>query len=357
MTESVRGSTRLTGRRAFLAGLAVLPFGLAGCQFINSSVASPVTEADGQAFPVSIPHAYGTTVVKSEPRRIATLGLGSGDACLALGVVPLAIPISGAQPNGSTPWFDLALRQFGVEPPLLLDETKGLPVEELKGMGPDLILAVNSTLSRADYDELSKIAPVVAFPAHSVTADWRTSLDLVGRALGRSAEVGKIRSETEEKIRAELGNYPDLPGTTFLVAKPRAALGADFEVFGEESNPVRIVKEFGLQPAPALAAIGQTGRPVNDGGAAGSYAWPAEDAAALASDMVIFALIKDESFKIASSGILDGVPAHKAGNSVLAYSTDNGLALETASCLSVAWISRTMVPELARAAHRAKHRA
>lgn len=356
MAETEDGSGRLAGRRQFLAGLAVLPLGLAGCQFVNSGSASPSTTADKKSYPVTVKHAFGTTVINREPRRIATLGLGSNDICVALGVAPTAMPLSGAQPNGSTPWFDLAFRPFGLESPLLLDEAKGLPVDDLTGMGPDLILAVHSKLTRSEYEELSKIAPVVAYPDGPLATDWRTSLALVGQALARPAEAAEVLADTEMSIRAGLGDYPDLAGTTFLVAKVSSALGADFEVFGENSNPVRILKEFGLKPSPSLAQIKQSGRPVNSvANGAESYAWPQDRAAELSSDIAVFSVKREEYVELKSRGILDAVPAHKAGNSIIADSADNGLALDTASCLSVKWLSRTMLPELARAAHGAKH--
>ncbi|XAS63131.1 ABC transporter substrate-binding protein [Micrococcaceae bacterium Sec5.8] len=355
MTETEGGGKRLAGRRQFLAGLAVLPFGVAGCTFLNSESASPTTAADAKSFPVSVTHAFGTTVINSEPQRIATLGLGSNDICLALGVVPLAMPLSRAQPNGSTPWFDSAFRPFGLESPLLLDEEKGLPVDDLTGMGPDLILAVHSSLTRSEYEELSKIAPVVAYPDGPMATDWRTSLALVGTALGRADVAATVLAETETSIRSELGNYPDLAGTGFLVTRVRSALGADFEVFGEDSNPVRILQEFGLDPSASLRLVKELGRPVNPAAnGAETYAWPAGRAAELGSDIAVFSVIHDEAPAIKNGGLLDPVPAHKTGNFILADSNGDGLALDTASCLSVRWLSRTMVPELARAAYGAK---
>jgi len=346
----------MAGRRQFLAGMAVLPFALAGCQFVKSESPSPVTTADQAAFPVTVKHAFGSTVINKEPKRIATLGLGSNDICLALGVAPTAMPLSGAQPNGSTPWFDLAFHPFGLESPLLLDESKGLPVDDLKGMGPDLILAVHSRLTRSQYEELSAIAPVVAYPDGPMATDWRSSLALVGQALARPAEAAKVLAETEESIRAGLSDYPDLPGTDFVVAKVRSALGADFEVFGDDSNPVRIIKEYGLTSSPSLTLVKESGRRVDPSpGSEEIYAWPEGRAAELSSAVAVFSVKREETTEIKSSGVLDAVPAHKAGNFVLADSADTGLALETASCLSVKWLSRTLVPELARTAYGAKH--
>ncbi|WP_306909447.1 ABC transporter substrate-binding protein [Arthrobacter sp. B3I9] len=305
---------------------------------------------------MNLKHVFGTTEIRSEPKRIATLGVASNDTCLALGVIPVAMSLSKAQPNGSTPWFDFSWKKFGVELPLLLDESKGLPTDDLRGLQPDLILAVNSKLTRSEYEDLSKIAPVVAFPDRALATDWRTSLALIGEALGRSSEAARIRTETEKAISAELGSYPDLAGTRFLYAKVSAAPGADFEIFGDASNPVRILREFGLQPAAALSQVAAQGRAVGTSSSGPeTYAWPQERAASLDSDIAVFSVVREEATEVKGNGTLREVPAYKANNYVFADSKDSGLALETGSCLSVQWLSRTMVPELARAAYGAKH--
>lgn len=354
MAEIEGGSSRLTGRRRFLAGLAILPLSLAGCQFAKSEP-TPATKAQAGAFPVTVQHAFGETIIRSEPLRIATLGLASNDVCLALGVVPLAMPLSDAQPNGSTPWFDSTWKKFGVELPLLLDETKGLPVDDLRGMGPDLILAVNSQLTRAEYDELSKIAPVVAYPEESAVSDWRSSLTLVGQALGRSAEADKVRAKTEESITSGLQNYPDLAGTSFLVVKVRSAVGADLEIMGTESNPVRILEEWGLTPSPSLALVSEEGRPLRSApDAPESYSWPQSRASELSGEIAVFSVLQREIAQIETGGVLGSVPAYKLGNFLRADSTDGALAMDTGSCLAIQWLSRTMLPQVAKSAFAAK---
>ncbi|MGX9900407.1 ABC transporter substrate-binding protein [Arthrobacter sp. SA17] len=302
-----------------------------------------------------IRHAFGTTEIDSEPQRVATLGLASNDICLALGVVPFVMPHSGVQANGSTPWFDLAWRKFGLDMPRLVDESKGAPVDELTDMEPDLIIAVNSRMNRNEYHQLSRIAPVIAFPGDPGDTEWRTSLAMVGKALGRSQQAEKVQAETEQSIARELGSYPDLAGTEFLFSKVRAALGADFQVFDERSNPVRILSEFGLKPAASLALVREQGRAlkgINEEGE--TYTWPQVRSGELSSDIAVFSVVHGEAEEIEENDTLADVPAYRAGNFVIAESTENGLALDTASCLSLQWIARNMLPELARAAYGAK---
>lgn len=340
-------------RRHFLAVLAVAPLGLVGCQLVRNEPI-PTTQAEEDTFPVTVQHAFGETVISSEPLRIANLDLASSDTCLALGVVPLAMPLSDALPNGSTPWFDAAWKRFGVTLPLLLDGSKGFPVEELAAMSPDLILAVNGRLSRAQYDELSKIAPVVASPGDSSVPDWRSSLALVAKAIGRTGAAGNVRSATEASIAGELQNYPGLAGTTFIAVKARSAVGADFEVMKAQSNPVRMLEEWGLRLAPVSAVIEREGRDLSSTSfGSASYSWPHSRGNELSSDIAIISVLHREADQL-EAGYLETIPAFVNGAYLIADDKDGALALETGSCLSTQWLSRTMLPQVAKSAFRAR---
>ena len=47
---------------------------------------------------------------------------------------------------------------------MLFDETDGIDFEAVADTQPDVILASYSGLTQEEYDTLSKIAPVVAYP-------------------------------------------------------------------------------------------------------------------------------------------------------------------------------------------------
>src|SRR5918997_3324403 len=137
------------------------------------------TSADADAFPVTIAHALGETTIESEPTRVATLGWTDHDHALALGVVPVgATKITwGGNDAGSTDWFDAAVEEAGSKPPVRYDDADGAPIDEVAELAPDLILATNSGITEAEYDKLSKIAPVVAYPDAPWTTRWQTSLE------------------------------------------------------------------------------------------------------------------------------------------------------------------------------------
>ena len=59
-----------------------------------------------EAFPVTITHGLGEAVIPAEPQRIVTIGWITQDVVLALGEVPVGIPLQewGGDENGILPW-------------------------------------------------------------------------------------------------------------------------------------------------------------------------------------------------------------------------------------------------------------
>src|SRR3546814_11095437 len=79
--------------------------------------------AFAQAFPVSVDHAYGATIIEAAPQRVVTWGWGTQDAVLALGVVPVGIPSMtyGGDGEGLLAWTRAAIEQSGQPMPEILD--------------------------------------------------------------------------------------------------------------------------------------------------------------------------------------------------------------------------------------------
>ena len=75
----------------------------------------------GGAFPVTVQHALGSTVIPAAPRRVVSLGYTDQDAILALGVVPVAIrEFTGNRPAATWPWASDRLQ--GQEPQVLVGD-------------------------------------------------------------------------------------------------------------------------------------------------------------------------------------------------------------------------------------------
>jgi iron complex transport system substrate-binding protein len=100
--------------------------------------------AFAEAFPVTIKHAFGETVIPSAPKRIVTWGWSSTDAAIALGVVPVGSPTFRSEgfDKDVTPWIEEALAKLGAPAPAILDDSVSPPIEQIAVLKPDLILAV-----------------------------------------------------------------------------------------------------------------------------------------------------------------------------------------------------------------------
>ena len=203
-----------------LVAVSLLAAGLTACSTGSTSAtdagAEPTaaTTADADAFPVTIEHALGETTIEAEPTRVATLGWTDHDHALALGVVPVgATKITwGGNEAGSTDWFDAAIEEAGAEAPVRYDDADGAPIDEVAELAPDLILATNSGITEAEYDKLSKIAPVVAYPEAPWTTSWQDSLAMVGEALGRTRSGRRAQGRGRGHHRGGQGRQPAARG-------------------------------------------------------------------------------------------------------------------------------------------------
>lgn len=164
-------------------------------------------ERSSEGFPVTIEHVYGTTTIKERPERVATVAWANHEVPLALGVVPVGMSKAAwgdDDDNGVLPWVEDQLEELGAQTPVLFDETDGIDFEAVADTAPDVILAAYSGLSEEDYETLSKIAPVVAYPE----TPWGTSLEdmiaLDSAALGLADEgdqlIAKLRTQTEQAL-------------------------------------------------------------------------------------------------------------------------------------------------------------
>lgn len=105
-------------------------------------------------------HLFGQTVIKEPPKRVVSAGFTEQDDLLAVGVVPIAVTNwFGDQPFAVWPW---AAPKLGGARPVVLNLDNGIPVDQIAGLKPDLIVAVNAGLDADTYQKLSAIAPTVA---------------------------------------------------------------------------------------------------------------------------------------------------------------------------------------------------
>lgn len=349
MQDSTSNAGTSFNRRGFLAAFALSPLLLAGCVAQDDKSSGPVETAE---FPVQIDHVFGSTAIAAAPRRVATIGYASHDVCIALGVAPVGVPQYEERGFGTSLWFNKAVTSMNAAPPAQYRVGKDLPLDELESLKPDVILALNSGITREQYNELTKIAPVIAYPGQPFATDWRTTTGTIGTVLGKPEAAQVLIREVTDGIDKAKASYDDLPGSTFIYIGASTAPGADFEVYGPESSQVRILEEFGVEAAPVLQTIMAEGKRKKVETGVAPYLWESRRAGELAADIYVVAVDNKEG--ILKDGILDGLPGSGRGSVVLLRTADDALTLSEASPLGIKWATWTVLPELARSAYQAK---
>lgn len=347
-----------TSRRRLLTGLTAVTAALAltacstgpasgdstGTEATDNPSTDTLTAADPDAFPVTITHALGETTIEAEPKRVVTLGWTDQDMVLALGVIPVGATALtwGGNDAQSSDWFDAALEAAGGEAPVRYSDADGAPVEEIAKLTPDLILATNSGITAEEYESLSKIAPVVAYPEAPWVTSWQDSLELVGEALGRSEQADSVEEATEQTIDDYAAAHPELDDTTFVFAYLSTTDLSQIGVYGEDDNRVRILEEFGLDSAPIVDEV------VEEGQFYGNVS--AERAGTLESDLLLtYAETAEDVAAYTADPLLGQIPALKAGNVYAEVDKHLGLAITNPSPISVPFIIENYLPHVLEA--------
>lgn len=196
-----------------LGAAAALALSLSACATSSTDAGADGAAADNSAvvpdgtFPVTISHVYGETTIEKQPERVATVAWSNQEVPLALGVVPVGmaeVTWGDDDGDGVLPWVEDKLDELGAETPVLFDETDGIDFEAVADTKPDVILAAYSGLTQEEYDTLSKIAPVVAYP----DVAWGTSIDdmirLDAKAIGLSTSGEKLIEDLQAEADAAL---------------------------------------------------------------------------------------------------------------------------------------------------------
>lgn len=178
-----------------------------------------VAAAENTTYPIVIKHALGTTTIPKKPERVATVAWANHEVPLALGIVPVgfaAANFGDDDGDGLLPWVAEKLKELGAAKPVLFDEGDGIDFEAVAATKPDVILAAYSGLSQSDYDTLSKIAPVVAYPESAWATDWRDMIRLNSAGLGMAEEGEALISRIEGEIARTVEGHAELKGKSAM---------------------------------------------------------------------------------------------------------------------------------------------
>ncbi|MFN7124274.1 MAG: iron-siderophore ABC transporter substrate-binding protein [Allorhizobium sp.] len=223
----------------------------------------PASAEDKPAFPVEITHAFGTTVISEKPVRVATVAWANHEVPLALGIVPAGMAAANFgddDGDGVLPWVAERLKELGAETPALFDEDDGIDFEAVAATEPDVILAAYSGLSQAEYDTLSQIAPVVAYPQAPWSTDWRETIRMNSAGLGMSGEGEALITNIEGEIAAEVAKYPELRGKTAMFVTHLDASDLSLvNFYTTQDTRVRFFQDLGLAMPKSVTRASSTG--------------------------------------------------------------------------------------------------
>jgi iron complex transport system substrate-binding protein len=191
-----------------LAGAAGLL--AAGCSSPKSAPGNPA--AGG----VTITHLFGQTVIKEPPKRVVSAGYTEQDDLLAVGVVPIAVTSWwGDQPFAVWPW---AQPKLGAAQPVVLNLDNGIPVDQIAGLKPDLIVAINAGVDADTYQKLSAIAPTVPQgDGDAFFEPWKDQATTIGQAVFQADQMKSLIDAVGQKFAAVAQKNPGWLGKKVLL--------------------------------------------------------------------------------------------------------------------------------------------
>lgn len=260
-----RPTARGTARRLTrVAAAMVTVLSLAACGSTGSASSSTGTgSASGSAagFPVSITHAYGTTTISSRPTRVATVGWASADNVIALGVTPVSIPkntYGKTVDGGYLPWTKDALDDKGVakvDLPQLHDESDDIDAEAIASTNPDVIIGLQSGITKEQYATLSKIAPTIAYQKVAWGDTWRDMITTTAKALGVEAKGKALISSLEKQISDDVSAYPAIKGKSAAVMYFNASKLSSFSVYTTTDVRPQFLNDLGLTTPASVTKL------------------------------------------------------------------------------------------------------
>jgi iron complex transport system substrate-binding protein len=220
--------------------------------------------AETGSYPITIKHAFGTTVIEKKPERVATVAWANHEVPLALGIVPVGMAranFGDDDGDGILPWVSAKLGELKAAPPVLFDEGDGIDFEAVAATRPDVILAAYSGLSQADYDTLSAIAPVIAYPQSPWSTDWREMIRLNSAGLGMVAEGEALIASIEADIARTLEGHPELKGKSAMFITHLSSWDlSTVNFYTTNDTRVKFFADLGLASPKSVVEASQPGK-------------------------------------------------------------------------------------------------
>jgi iron complex transport system substrate-binding protein len=296
----------------------------------------PIPFALAQDFPLTIEHKFGTAIIEEKPVRVVSIDYGGIDNILALGVEPLVVKQWRAQDGfafTAGPWAEPYLT---TEPVVLEGD---LDFEAIAEQQPDVIIALYSGITEADYEKLTLIAPVVAVPKGmgDYALSWDQRALIAARALGEEAEATARIEAIDAQLETVRAQHPEWADMTAVVGGFREGVPwayTHYDVRGQ------FLEGFGFQLPEALNAVSKEDEFYVEGSP--------EDIAMIDADVAIW-YGSGEYEAIRNSPALPFLRAHETGGEI--YLPDQVVAaFARVSLLSLPVVIEALVPMIEAAA-------
>lgn len=318
-----------------LGAAAILALSLSACA-TTSTDAAPETTASADAFPVTIKHAYGETTITAKPERIATVAWANHEVPLALGVVPVGMSKAtwgDDDGDGVLPWVEERLEELDAPTPVLFDETDGLDFEAIANTQPDVILAAYSGLTQEDYDTLSKIAPVVAYPEVAWGTSYEDMIRMNSEAIGLAAKGDALIEQLHGEVDAALAANSALEGKRVLFSYIDPSDLSSIGFYTSHDTRPGFLEGVGL-PAPSIVA--EESAKTDE-----FYVQVSSEDAARFADVDLFVTYGDADGAIVAQlqadPLLSQIPAIAAGHIAVLENSTPLAASANPSPLSIGW--------------------
>lgn len=326
---------------------ATLALGLTACAGGSADSGSADAGVVDDGFPVVIEHVYGETTITEQPERVATVAWSNHEVPIALGIVPVGMSKAtwgDDDGNGVLPWVEDGLADLGVdvsklgdadaekvgEVPVLFDETDGIDFEAVADTSPDVILAAYSGLTQEEYDTLSKIAPVVAYP----DVAWGTSVEdtiiFNAAALGLHDEGDALVEQIHAETEAALDQHAALADAKLLFAYLDPSDLSQIGYYTRADTRPGFLIDQGL-PVPQILA--------DHADSTEFYLTTSAEEADLFADVDVFITYGDESMiaTLQADPLLSKIPAIAAGRIAILPDATPLAASANPSPLSIGW--------------------
>ena len=287
-----------------------------------------VGQAVAQEFPQTFEHRFGTSVIEEKPERVVTLTFSGADHYLALGVVPVGVRYwYGDFDHAIWPWAEDAL---GDGEPFVLNE---INYEQIAALDPDVIEGLGSGLTQEQYDELSRIAPVVAAAAEytDYSTPWSARALTIGQIMGQAEEAEALVDGLEERIEAIAQSHPEWQDMQAAIAFNVAYPG----VFRSIDSRAQLLGQLGFSTPEAIDAAGEAG--------AFNVELSEEELTLLDTDLLIWILGAGDVENIKGLALRERLVAHQEGREVFADYLLSG-AFSFSTPLSLNYLLDEMVP-------------